>query len=73
MKKTKSIKKLSIALKIILTLTFMLGSFNLWTYFDPVSAFNTFESWESLNLFNRLVGFVYAVSVVILNTQKRNR
>jgi len=44
----------------------MLGTFNLWTYFYPISAFNVFESIEDLNLFNRLSGFIYAASVVIL-------
>jgi len=44
---------------------FVLGTLNLWSYSDPVSALKIIKSLESLEMINRLLGLVYALAIII--------
>ena len=51
--------------KFILTICLLIGTINLWTYYDPITAWKTIGSWKVIDLFNRFFGFFYAVAVII--------
>ncbi|RYM35930.1 hypothetical protein ERX46_02750 [Brumimicrobium glaciale] len=59
------LKKQSIFLKIIISICFILGTINLWSFYDPFIAFEIIESWEILDMINRILGLFYAIAVII--------
>lgn len=46
-------KSLSLSLRILITLGFVITLFNMFTYFAPTNAKNIFKSFENLDLFNK--------------------
>ena len=51
--------------KIILTIFLLLGTLNLWTYYDPITAWKTIGSWKTINMMNSSFGLFYAVAVIV--------
>lgn len=60
-------KRLTVGLKFLITICFMLGLINLWIYFDPVTAWKKFGSHQTMDLMNTLfniasfIGFAVTV------------
>ena len=59
-------KQLSNLLKVLISIGFIISIVNLLTYFAPTTTFNFFHSFKSLDLFNKIAGFISGLVFIII-------
>lgn len=66
MTKTKELKSLNMFVKLGMTLVLLISLFNLWTYYDPVTAWKLIGSWKTLELMNGILNALFGATMVML-------
>jgi hypothetical protein len=59
------LKKQSRVMKFFLTSFLLIGTFNLWTYYDPISAWKIIGSWNTIAIINNFSGLFYAFAIIV--------
>jgi hypothetical protein len=62
----KNMKKQIGLVKFLLTIFLLIGTLNLWTYYDPITAWKLIGSWNTIEMLNKLFGLFYAIAVIVI-------